>query len=73
MTWRGVKTGLGLVALLLPGGLLFLAGWVLVRALARARARSRTEAGLSGGGGPGWQVLSRLSFRQVLQEARAAL
>jgi hypothetical protein len=73
VTWRGVKTGLGLVALLLPGGLLLLAGWVLVRALARARARSRTEAGMPGGGPPAWQVMSRLSFREVLQEARAAL
>ncbi|MGZ3446892.1 MAG: hypothetical protein ACXU88_14495 [Myxococcaceae bacterium] len=73
MTWRGVKTGLGLVALLLPGGLLFLAGWVLVRALARARARSTAESGIPGRGAPFWQVLSRLSVREVLQEARATL
>ncbi len=75
MTWRGVKTGLGLLALLLPGGLLFLAGWVAVRALARACARARSTAGsgIPGGGAPLWQVMSRLTFREVLQEARATL
>ncbi len=73
MTRRGVKTGLGLLALLLPGGLLLLVGWVLVRALARARARSKDEASGPGVGAPAWQVMSRLSFREVLQEARATL
>jgi hypothetical protein len=73
VTWRGVKTGLGLLALLLPGGLLLLVGWVLVRALARARARSKAEASGPGVGAPAWQVMSRLSFREVLQEARATL
>jgi len=73
VTWRGVKAGLGLLALLLPGGLLLLAGWVLVRALARARARSKAQESVPGGGAPAWQVLSRLSFREVLQEARATL
>jgi hypothetical protein len=68
---RGVKTGLGLVALLLPGGLLFLLGWVLVRALARARARVRAEAGTPDSGAPMghvWQV-----WQVLLQEARAVL
>lgn len=71
MRWRGVRTGLALLALLLPGGLLLLAGWVLVRAL--ARARSKAEASGPGVGAPAWQVMSRLSFREVLQEARATL
>ncbi len=73
MTSRGVKAGLGLVALVLPGGLLFLVGWVLVRALARARARVRSERTVDGEPGPLWQVVSRLDFREVLREARAAL
>ena len=73
MTWRGVKTGLGLLALLLPGGLLLLVGWVLVRALARGRDRSKAEASGPGVDAPAWQVMSRLSFREVLQEARATL
>jgi len=68
-----MKTGLGLAALVLPGGLLFLIGWVLVRALARVTARIRSEATFSGDTGHLWDVLSRLSFRDVLQEARAAL
>jgi hypothetical protein len=70
---RGMKTGLGVAALVLPGGLLFLIGWVLVRALARVTARIRSEATFSGDTGQLWDVLSRLSFRDVLQEARAAL
>ena len=68
-----MKTGAGLVALLLPGGLLFLVGWVLVRALARARTRLREESSVPGGRAPVWQVFSQLSFREVLREARAAL
>jgi hypothetical protein len=70
---RGLKTGLGLVALLLPGGLLFLIGWVLVRALARASARIRGETTPSFELGRMWQALSSLSFRDVLREARAGL
>ncbi len=73
MTSRGVKTGLGLVALLLPGGLLFLVGWVLVRALTRASARSRQETTSAGDTARLWQVVSQLSLRDVLREARAAL
>jgi len=73
VTSRGVKTGLGVVALLLPGGLIVLLGWVLVRALSRARARLDAEAGAGSARAPVWQVMSRLSFREVLQEARAAL
>ena len=73
MRSRGVKTGLGLVALLLPGGLLFLIGWVLVRALARASARVRQETRSPGQRAHVWQVVSSLSFRDVLREARAAL
>ena len=73
MRSRGVKTGLGLVALVLPGGLLFLIGWVLVRTLARATARIRSEARFPAETGDVWDVLSRLSFRDVLREARAAL
>ncbi|HSP20485.1 MAG TPA: hypothetical protein VLQ79_13270 [Myxococcaceae bacterium] len=73
VTSRAVKTGVGLLALLLPGGLVLLAGWVLVRAVARAWARVRAESGPSGRGAPVWQVMSQLSFREVLQEARAAL
>jgi len=70
---RAMKTGLGLVALVLPGGLLFLLGWVVVRALARARARIAAEAGPSGWVSRSGQLLSGLSFRDVLREARAAL
>jgi hypothetical protein len=70
---RGVKTGLGLVALLLPGGLLFLVGWVLVRALARARARIRQEPVSSVEPSGVWQAVSGLSFRDVLREVRTAL
>jgi cytochrome c-type biogenesis protein CcmH/NrfF len=70
---RGVKTGLGLVALLLPGGLLFLVGWVLVRALTRASARNRQETTSSGDTARLWQLVSQLSLREVLREARAAL
>jgi hypothetical protein len=68
-----LKTGLGLVALLLPGGLLLLIGWVLVRALARVSARIREETRSPGTPGGVWQVVSSLSFRDVLREARAAL
>jgi hypothetical protein len=68
-----VKAGLGLVALLLPGGLLFLIGWVVVRALARVSARIRSEVVARGEDAPVWEVMSRLSFREVLREARAAL
>ncbi|HZW89890.1 MAG TPA: hypothetical protein VFF12_12485 [Myxococcaceae bacterium] len=72
MSWRGLKTVLGVVALLLPGGILFLMGWVLVRALARATVRLR-EASSPGDTSGVWQVVSNLSFRDVLAEARAAL
>jgi hypothetical protein len=70
---RGLKTGLGVVALLLPGGLLFLIGWVLVRALARASIRRRLQTRSPGESGGVWQVVSALSFRDVLREARATL
>lgn len=73
MRSRGVKTGLGLVALLLPGGLLFLVGWVVVRVLARARARMRQGPAFPGEPSGVWQAVSRLSVRDVLREARAAL
>jgi hypothetical protein len=61
------------MALLLPGGLLFLIGWVLVRALTRASARVREEMRSPGEPGGVWQVVSSLSVRDVLREARAAL
>ncbi|HET9156252.1 MAG TPA: hypothetical protein VFN91_06270 [Myxococcaceae bacterium] len=70
---RGQKTGLGVLALLLPGGLLFLMGWLLVRALARVSARLREETRTSGEPTGVWQVLSNLRLRDVLQEARGAL
>ena len=70
---RGLKTGLGVLALLLPGGLLFLMGWLLVRAAARVSARLREETRSSGEPTGVWQVVSNLSFRDVLREARAAL
>ena len=70
---RGIKTGLGVAALVLPGGLLFLIGWVLVRAVARVTARIRSEPTFSSGTHRLWDVVSRLSFRDVLQEARTAL
>src|SRR6185436_277419 len=70
---RGLKTGVGVVALLLPGGLLFLIGWVLVRALARASVRLREEMRAAGETGGVWQAVSTLSFRDVLREARATL
>jgi hypothetical protein len=70
---RGVKAGLGLVALLLPGGLVFLIGWVVVRALGRARTRIRQEPVSPGEPSGVWQVVASLSFRDVLAEARAAL
>ena len=76
MRSRRVKTGLGLVALLLPGGLLFLVGWLFLRGLGRAHARARSAAVDPSGAVPMWQVwqlMSRLSFRDVLREARAAL
>jgi len=72
VSWRGLKTVLGVVALLLPGGILFLMGWVLVRALARATVRLR-EGSSPGDTSGVWQVVSNLSFRDVLAEARAAL
>ena len=72
MSWRGLKTVLGVVALLLPGGILVLMGWVLVRALARATVRLREESSPGDTSGV-WQVVSNLSFRDVLAEARAAL
>jgi hypothetical protein len=68
-----VKTGLGVVALLLPGGLLFLMGWVLVRALARASVRLREETRSPGEPSGVWQVVSTLSLRDVLDEARTPL
>ena len=71
MSWRGLKTWLGILALLLPGGLLLLMGWVLVRALARVTARVREEMGSPGESTGVWQVVSNLSFRDVLREARA--
>jgi hypothetical protein len=70
---RALKTGLGVVALLLPGGLLFLIGWVLVRGLARASVRLREQTRSPGEPGGAWQVVSALSFRDVLREARATL
>jgi len=70
---RRLKTVLGLVALLLPGGLLFLIGWVLVRALARVNARLHEEGPVPGEPARLWQAVSSLSFRDVLREARAAL
>ena len=73
MRSRGVKTGLGVVALLLPGGLLFLMGWVLVRALARASVRLREETRSPGEPSGVWQVVSTLSLRDVLDEARTPL
>ena len=73
MRSRGQKTGVGVVALLLPGGLLFLIGWVLVRALARASVRLREEMRAAGETGGVWQAVSTLSFRDVLREARATL
>lgn len=73
MTSRGLKTGLGVLALLLPGGLLLLMGWLLVRALARVTVRLREETRTSGEPTGAWRVLSNLSFRDVLREARAAL
>jgi len=71
VSWRGLKTWLGILALLLPGGLLLLMGWVLVRALARVTARVREEMGSPGESTGVWQVVSNLSFRDVLREARA--
>ncbi|HZJ56136.1 MAG TPA: hypothetical protein VFD38_18485 [Myxococcaceae bacterium] len=68
-----MKTGLGLVALLLPGGLLFLVGWVLVRAFARAKSRIRQAPSSPGEPSGVWQAVSGLSFRDVLREARAGL
>ena len=65
--------GLGLVALLLPGGVLFLIGWVVVRALARVRTRIHQEPVSSGEPSGVWQAVASLSFRDVLAEARAAL
>jgi len=73
VTSRGLKTGLGVLALLLPGGLLLLMGWLLVRALARVTARLREETRSSGEPSGVWRVLSSLSFRDVLAEARAVL
>lgn len=73
MSWRGLKTWLGILALLVPGGLLLLMGWVLVRALARVSARVREEMGSPGESSGVWQVVSNLSFRDVLREARAGL
>ena len=73
MSSRGLKTGLGVMALLLPGGLLFLIGWVLVRALARASVRLREQTHSPDEPGGVWQVVSALSFRDVLREARATL
>ena len=73
MSWRGLKTWLGIVVLLLPGGLLFLMGWALVRALARVSLRVREEKSSPGESSGVWQVVSNLSFRDVLREARAGL
>ena len=73
MSWRGLKTWLGVVALLLPGGFLLLMGWVLVRALARVSVRVREETSSPGEASGVWQVLSSLSFRDVLRETRAGL
>ena len=73
MRSRGLKAGLGVVALLLPGGLLFLIGCVLVRALARASIRLREQTRSPGEPGGVWRVVSALSFRDVLREARATL
>lgn len=68
-----MKTGLGLVALLLPGGLLFLLGWVLVRALVRARFRARVsaETGTPDGGAPMGQVWQL--WQVLVRQARTAL
>jgi hypothetical protein len=73
VSWRGLKTWLGILALLLPGGLLLLMGWVLVRAVARVSARVHEEMGSPGEPSGVWQVVSSLSFRDVLREARAGL
>ncbi len=73
MRSRGVKTGLGLVALLLPGGLLFLVCWVLVRALARSRVLARVSAGTGtpDGGAPMGQVWQL--WQVLVRQARATL
>jgi hypothetical protein len=73
VTSRGLKTGFGVLALLLPGGLLLLMGWLLVRALARVTVRLREETRTSGEPNGMWRVVSSLSFSDVLREARAAL
>jgi hypothetical protein len=76
VSWRGLKKGLLVVALLVPGGILLLAGWVLLRALARATVRLREEtrsAGEPSGMWQVWQVVSSLSVRDLLREARGAL
>jgi len=70
VSWRGLKTWLGAVVLLVPGGFLILLGWVLVRALARATSRLRETRSPSDTSGV-WQVVSSLSVRDVLREARA--
>jgi len=49
-----------------------LIGWVLLRALARANVRLREQSSPGDTSGV-WQVVSNLSFRDVLAEARAAL
>jgi len=73
VSWRVVRTVLGVVALLLPGGFILLMGWVLLRALARANIRLREQTRSPGESSGVWQVVSTLSFRDVLAEARAAL
>jgi hypothetical protein len=59
--------------LVLPGGLLLLMGWLLVRVLGRVTVRLREETRTSGEPTGVWRVLSNLSFRDVFREARTAL
>jgi hypothetical protein len=70
--WERAKLVLGVAVALLPGGLLLLLGWVLVRALVRAHSRASAREANPGPPPVLWRTLA-VDIREVVREARAAL
>jgi hypothetical protein len=72
VNWERAKLVLGVAVALLPGGLLLLLGWVLVRALVRAHPRALARDANPGPPPVLWRTLA-VDIREVVRDARAAL